>query len=96
MIPRNIELEARLIDDIFDFTRIANGKLELRLDTVYANALVQRGLDIVPGDVSLSPPSFVLLLELRGIACTPIARVCSRSPGTHSRTPSSSRLPTGA
>src|SRR5207249_10289615 len=31
MVCRNIELEARLIDDLFDLTRIARGKLQLRL-----------------------------------------------------------------
>jgi signal transduction histidine kinase/ActR/RegA family two-component response regulator len=30
MIRRNVELEARLIDDLLDLTRIAQGKLELR------------------------------------------------------------------
>lgn len=33
-IHRNVELEARLIDDMLDLTRIARGKLELRLETV--------------------------------------------------------------
>ena len=31
MIERNIALEARLIDDLLDLTRIAHGKLQLRL-----------------------------------------------------------------
>jgi signal transduction histidine kinase/CheY-like chemotaxis protein len=31
VIRRNVELEARLIDDLLDLTRIARGKLELRL-----------------------------------------------------------------
>ena len=29
MIRRNVELEARLIDDLLDVTRIARGKVEL-------------------------------------------------------------------
>ena len=29
MIRRNVELEARLIDDLLDLTRVARGKLEL-------------------------------------------------------------------
>ncbi len=33
IIFRNIELEARLIDDLLDITRIAKGKLELQFDT---------------------------------------------------------------
>ena len=31
MIRRNVELEARLIDDLLDVTRIIQGKLELQL-----------------------------------------------------------------
>jgi signal transduction histidine kinase len=34
IIFRNIELEARLIDDLLDVTRIAKGKLELQFDTL--------------------------------------------------------------
>jgi PAS domain S-box-containing protein len=34
MIRRNVELEARLIDDLLDLTRIAKGKLQLNLETV--------------------------------------------------------------
>jgi PAS domain S-box-containing protein len=34
MIRRNVELEARLIDDLLDLTRIARGKLELSFTTV--------------------------------------------------------------
>lgn len=33
VIRRNVELEARLIDDLLDLTRISRGKLELRLQT---------------------------------------------------------------
>ena len=34
LIRRNIELEARLIDDLLDLTRVANGKLLLALESV--------------------------------------------------------------
>jgi PAS domain S-box-containing protein len=34
MIRRNVELEARLIDDLLDLTRIARGKLELRREVI--------------------------------------------------------------
>jgi PAS domain S-box-containing protein len=60
MIRRNVELEARLIDDLLDFTRIANGKLQLRLEAVEANALVERALDVVRGDPSLTMPRVIL------------------------------------
>ena len=38
MIRRNVELEARLIDDLLDLTRIARGKLELHRREVDARA----------------------------------------------------------
>ncbi|MEO5931184.1 MAG: hypothetical protein ABIR47_14725 [Candidatus Kapaibacterium sp.] len=31
IIRRNVELEARLIDDLLDLSRIGNGKLQLNL-----------------------------------------------------------------
>ena len=34
LIRRNVELEARLIDDLLDLTRIARNKLELRIESV--------------------------------------------------------------
>jgi signal transduction histidine kinase len=34
MIRRNVELEMRLIDDLLDLTRIENGKMNLRMDSV--------------------------------------------------------------
>lgn len=46
MIRRNIELEARLIDDLLDLTRIANGKLELRLARVDVHTAVTAALEI--------------------------------------------------
>jgi len=38
---RNVELEARLIDDLLDLTRIAKGKLSLNLETSGAHDLVE-------------------------------------------------------
>src|SRR5690606_8787821 len=40
VIRRNIELEARLIDDLLDAARISRGQLELRLANVDAHALL--------------------------------------------------------
>ena len=39
MIRRNVELEARLIDDLLDLTRISKGKLQLSLEHVDAHVL---------------------------------------------------------
>jgi signal transduction histidine kinase len=40
-IARNIELEARLIDDMLDLTRIVRGKLELRLETIDIRPIIE-------------------------------------------------------
>src|SRR5205823_13287492 len=50
MVCRNVELEARLIDDLFDLTRIARGKLQLRLQPADAPELVQHAIEIVRAD----------------------------------------------
>ena len=44
LIRRNAELEARLIDDLLDLTRISRGKLSLHLETVDAHAKVREVL----------------------------------------------------
>src|SRR5438874_12548317 len=47
MIRRNIEMEARLIDDLLDLTRIARGKLQINLQPCRADALLNHALEIV-------------------------------------------------
>jgi len=46
IIKRNVQLQARLIDDLLDLTRIARGKLQLHLEPVDANALVREAIEI--------------------------------------------------
>ena len=46
IIKRNVQLQARLIDDLLDLTRITRGKLQLTLEPVDANALVRDAIDI--------------------------------------------------
>jgi PAS domain S-box-containing protein len=48
MIRRNVELEARLIDDLLDLTRVGRGKLHLDADLVDAHAAVRHALEIGP------------------------------------------------
>mgnify|MGYP000308054540 CR=1 FL=1 len=47
MIERNIALEARLIDDLLDLTRIAHGKLKVRAQPCDAHELILLAIDIV-------------------------------------------------
>jgi PAS domain S-box-containing protein len=46
MIRRNIELEARLIDDLLDLTRIAQGKLELHRGRIDLHVIVRSAFEI--------------------------------------------------
>ncbi len=51
MVRRNIELEARLIDDLLDLTRIARGKMELRRQVVDAHGLLGHVVEICSPDL---------------------------------------------
>jgi PAS domain S-box-containing protein len=46
IIKRNVQLQARLIDDLLDLTRITRGKLQLCLERLDANALVRDAVEI--------------------------------------------------
>jgi CheY-like chemotaxis protein len=50
-IAKNIQLEARLIDDLLDLTRIANRKLSVDLQVIDAQASLRDALDKVAGDI---------------------------------------------
>ena len=51
MIQRNVQLEARLIDDLLDLTRIVNGKLSLDRHSVNIESVIARAVDICEPDV---------------------------------------------
>lgn len=51
MIRRNIELEARLIDDLLDLTRISKGKVQLSFEVVDAHALLRNALEICDSEI---------------------------------------------
>ena len=51
LLRRNVELEARLIDDLLDITRIARGKVELKLDVVDVHAVLAAAIDICRSDM---------------------------------------------
>jgi len=46
LIRRNVELEARLIDDLLDLTRISKGKVQLSFEIVDAHTLLRNALEI--------------------------------------------------
>ncbi|MCI0747687.1 MAG: hybrid sensor histidine kinase/response regulator [Verrucomicrobia subdivision 3 bacterium] len=51
MIQRNVELEARLIDDLLDLSRITHQKMELQLQTVDVHSVVQAALEVCHPDI---------------------------------------------
>src|SRR5213596_3033189 len=52
VIRRNVELEARLIDDLLDVTRIAKGKLQLSFETVCVHEILHRAYEICREDIA--------------------------------------------
>ena len=46
IIKRNVQLQARLIDDLLDLTRIARGKLHLELEDCDAHTIIKNALEI--------------------------------------------------
>jgi CheY-like chemotaxis protein/anti-sigma regulatory factor (Ser/Thr protein kinase) len=52
VIRRNVELEARLIDDLLDVTRIAKGKLQLTFELVCVPEILHRAYEICRDDIA--------------------------------------------
>ncbi len=50
VIRRNIETEARMVNDLLDLSRIVNDKLDLRLDLADGHEIVRRALEICTGN----------------------------------------------
>jgi signal transduction histidine kinase len=51
MIHRNVTLEARLIDDLLDLTRVSKGKIQLNFEKVDAHALLGSAIEICKAEV---------------------------------------------
>ena len=63
MVCRNIELEARLIDDMLDLTRITRGKLKLQRTRADVHELLQHALEIVRSEMEDRHLDVTLALE---------------------------------
>jgi anti-sigma regulatory factor (Ser/Thr protein kinase) len=51
MIRRNVELEARLIDDLLDLTRVARGKVDLQIQPCDAELAIRRAAEICESEL---------------------------------------------
>jgi len=63
MIERNIALEARLIDDLLDITRITHGKLALRTEPCNAHSLMRHVVEMVQDEAREKGVRFSLDLK---------------------------------
>lgn len=63
-VRRNVELEARLIDDLLDLTRITRGKLELHCHHVPIGRVIEDAINTCLPD--LKAKNLTLVRELRG------------------------------
>ena len=82
MIRRNVELEARLIDDLLDLTRIARGKLRLDTERWTCTSWWRSALDICRADARASAALRWRWLATRAHGVRGTRRGCSRSSGT--------------
>ncbi|HEX3619823.1 MAG TPA: HAMP domain-containing protein [Candidatus Udaeobacter sp.] len=67
MIRRNVELEARLIDDLLDLTRIDQGKVQLNFEIVDAHSLLQTAVEICQAEIDRKHLSRSLNLRARNV-----------------------------
>jgi PAS domain S-box-containing protein len=51
MVRRNVDLEARLIDDMLDLTRVSRGKLELRREAADLRQIIEHSLQTASQDL---------------------------------------------
>ena len=62
-IRNNVELEARLIDDLLDITRISRGKLSLHLNHVDAHSVLRDAIATIQSDIDEKRIVFTLTLS---------------------------------
>ena len=68
IVRRNVELEARLIDDLLDLTRIERGKLALHMESIQVTRLVEDAISICLKDLDAKRLSVVREFEATDVA----------------------------
>jgi len=63
LIRRNVELEARLIDDLLDLTRIATGKVVLKKSRIELQTVIKRAVEVCEPDMKSRGLHFGMDLE---------------------------------
>src|SRR5215831_19336883 len=65
IIKRNVQLQARLIDDLLDLTRIARGKLHLELEDCDAHKIIKNALEIAHSAIAAKQLKVTIDLEAK-------------------------------
>ncbi len=66
MIHRNITMEARLIDDLLDLTRITQNKLVVQIDAVALHGVIDDVVGSLQADIHAAGLTLILDLQARG------------------------------
>jgi PAS domain S-box-containing protein len=65
LIRRNIQLEARLIDDLLDLTRIVHGKVDLKAERTDVHAMINAAIEITHSDIESKHLELIRRLEAK-------------------------------
>jgi PAS domain S-box-containing protein len=65
IIKRNVQLQARLIDDLLDLTRIARGKLHLELEDCDAHTIIESALETAHSAIAAKQLNISTRLEAK-------------------------------
>src|SRR5262249_31402557 len=65
VVRRNVELEARLIDDLLDLTRISKGKLQLSFEPISVHQILQRAYEICRNEIEAK--NLEVIFQLRAV-----------------------------
>src|SRR5438445_2300954 len=65
IIKRNVQLQARLIDDLLDLTRIARGKLHLELEDCDVHRIVENAIEMAHSAIAAKQLNVATVLEAK-------------------------------
>ncbi|HEY8667472.1 MAG TPA: PAS domain S-box protein [Tepidisphaeraceae bacterium] len=65
MIRRNIEMQARLVDDLLDVTRISRGKVQLHFEALDAHAAIRNAVSMLQSDLDAKGLALTMMLRAR-------------------------------